>query len=309
MNNMPLQNNHSKNLVRSKVISLAPKSHVVLDIPGPEIMSPIELINQKKLDKKTIVHTIERDKKANKTICKKLKNRRVLHVPHEGSLENFESDLFFDFVNLDTCSSLNEGIIKTVSNLKFNQNATFALWVTGFRAKGELKAKILSYAAKWSDNTDYIRNVTFIPNLSKINTSILVVLASCLKEYEFEVSFYDYISNKTKMNVFVLSKIRPAQEKRSKISFEGEQSYTHEKKKYTSTKQSSLSGTMPNQFVQAFENNKLGQINHLKTKARQEINNRQKNKKWILAGWKSNVSKICKNKTLAKKIHDFISSI
>lgn len=313
MTNMPIQNNHSKNKVRSQVISKVPKNcNCVLDIPGPEIMSTIELIKQNKITKNTIIHTIERNKKSNNIIIKKFKNKKIKHVAHNLSLENFQTNNYFDFVNLDTCSCLNEGILNVLSKLNFNKNATLSLWVTGFRSKGELKSKILSYGGKHSDNGDYIRNTAFTTKGNELTNAVLIAIAACLNKYDFEMnstSYEEYTSNKTKMYVYTLHNINPTKKIRSVLNFAGEQRYNYIKKEYISTQKSTLTGSLPNQLIQAFTNNKQGQINHLKIKAKQELENRKKDKKWILAGWKSCVSKICNNKELAEKIHKFINSI
>lgn len=140
-----------KEKIRNNFSTMGRKYDVILDLPGKHCRS-IEKLNQLgAIDKEnSIVYAYERYPKIAKRICQKLKEiNNVFVVCNDLSCADVEIPSHrFDWVNLDTCSSLNNGILTFIRSLKFNEDAELNIWLTTYRKNGKFKEGLKEFCFK-----------------------------------------------------------------------------------------------------------------------------------------------------------------
>jgi hypothetical protein len=297
--------NAEKNKIRSWCIDSMLPAKNILEIPGPECISTLEMKQKGKITSKSKVYTIERKKDSFEKIIQKLKLNKINLIPHLGELETFNhQDVEFGIVNLDTCSTLNEKILNFISKLNIANNGSLYVWVVGFRNEGELKHKLLSYAASRTDNSDYVMKKCNFSQSSLTTNASIIALTAALNHYDFKINYETYVSNVSMMYVYRFTNIVKINKPRTKLNLNLD-TYQYQKVDYSNkTELVKITSPISKQIIQSF---KLNQINKIKRILKSELNNSTRDKKWIIAGWKSNVSRLKpKNK---KEIIKFLDSI
>lgn len=155
---------HQKNAVRYKTVTHGKVYKNILDLPGQHCRSIQTLLDDGNVNGNTAVTVVERYEKTMTTIRHKFASFpfRKVNFPTPGLIENTPDFGPYDYVNLDTCSSLSPAMLNWINRQKFLPGGELNVWLTAYRNrqsfKDSLRTTFLETAAGTRTLLDVRRN-------------------------------------------------------------------------------------------------------------------------------------------------------
>ena len=310
-----------KQAVREKVITSGRVYKNIILLAGEKCRTVEFMLQQGNINKYTVVTVIERNSSVLEKIKKRFRQYPFIQVNFSHTeVENTPDHGPYDFMDLDTCSTLSASILNWVAQQRFLPDADVAMWFTAYRSSQIFKDTLTTNFLKTragirvvSDMRDNMTDVcyTYAPIHLVSSAAIYTALSrySCIVKpvltYSEHVNFM-YVYRFTNLNRLVHP--RPSLDEILVTEVVSEQQvWPHSDRQIFAAGDPLMAmclkvvgGSTPQQRAYV-----TGQL-------RREIKSGQlagKDPKWIRAGWKSHLTKVIKDKDTRIKAHQFIDNL
>jgi hypothetical protein len=299
-----------------------------MDLPAPSCLSIVNLMKRDALAKNAKFVLYERNKPDIPAIHRKMSGLGF----NESQFEIVGQDLAdstptgsYDWVNLDTCCSLNQSLLGFISKLNFIKGGELNVWLTYYRSNAEFHEGLRNTFFRNEEGMKIMQQVRrshpilqdYDPDSQNSSTKLVTLMAiiMAINNYSYELEMpIDYIDRSTTMYFFRIRNIRrlstPVLPNFSDIyrpddNFEGF--------KYPNKKPRNLTSEddVPRSCILVASGAASSSRAFLTRRMRQVLKSAPdcgKDPKWVRAGWKSTVSRMCCDKEIIDRAHKLIDA-
>jgi len=304
-----------KQLVRTQVVTPGKKYERVACLPGPYIRSVLLYLETGNFTKNTEVTVIECKPSVMEEIKRKFNKLPFRKVNYSlGWVEETPDYGPYDLVNLDTCSSLSRSMLNWIAQQRFLEGGEFNVWLTTFRSNQQTRDDLLESFLRTRKGVSVLSAIREYMTLDPVQMVTAAALYSALNKYNCTpMPMLKYCEHVNFMYVYRFTELTKAKSPRPSLD-EVLVKTESEKLDWTGKGHSPTKLANDSLLIQCLK--VLRGEAHPAYTTRQfriEIKNGTlagKAEKWIKAGWKSTISRMCRGDDDMKiRAHAYIDKL
>lgn len=294
----------------------------IIDLPAPECLS-IENLQQHRAIASNAKFVLFENKRSNVRPIKS----KMTRLGYKGKCEVIEKDFTsisldgeYDWVNLDTCSSLSMPMLRFISRLKFIPGGDLNVWLTGYRSRNRFLNDLLETFLRCPEGQAITQSAQeqYKSQLKDCDSeSLVTVLALILamRQYTFQLDVpCKYSDTATTMTMFRMWDIRPSTPVWPEFGKIFKSDNPFESLDYESKHDHRASADDPvlDLCLKGIDESDKSLRSFVVRTLRQSLKiavGNGKGEKWVKAGWKSTISKNVGDPDARNKCHELITNI
>lgn len=311
-----------KQAVREKIITPGRLYRSIILLAGEKCRTIEFLLKQGNINENTVITVIERDS----FVMSKIKNRFKRYPFKKVNLSNTKVEDtpdygLYDFMDLDTCSTISPKILNWIAQQRFLPYADVAMWFTAYRSSQKFKDYLsniffhtkagIRVIEDMKDNSTDVRYV-YDPIQLVSSAAIYTAINRYSCSVEPVLSYSEHVNSMYVyrfMNLNILPMVRPSL---NDILVPVSQITSSQQVWKKDDGQRKLAGKPLMTMILKALDGSSGEKAYATRQLRIEIRSGEiagKDPKWIRAGYKSYLSKIIENQELKNRAHQFIDKL